>query len=469
MKGCRIVSEHGTRVCMVYKGDRIVLKANLKHSSYIWEPISLPPNVLQKNSAKLLGTRRPNQEIALLADVKIAIHENYTDAWHCRLGHLNIQDMQRLKSRAINFDFQQPLTFCEPCVLGKLKASPYSNQGEKADRPRQILCLDVSGPYPKTHKGFQYAINLMCKFSGKNWVYFGKLKSDTEVKVRAHIMGSDTTGEPIGVLETITGDHGGEALSNAFQTWIAERGIFHLTTPRKSPNLNALIERNTQTRKHKAFSMLKAAEKSVRLCHYAFQGACFVIDRSPRRSNINSITPFEAFFGRKPDLSTLRFFGCLCYASINLTDRKSLEPLAIRGTFVGYSERRRGYKVIPDGKFTHIIARTVIFNEQLLLEKLKTKLNSVPTPATIEEVQTFPAHILDATVTAQQKHEHTNDGKLIIMAKKVAFHTLTPQVSYVQDDITIAPQKKSHGKYPNLRRELDLAMSTASVPIELAN
>ena len=59
-------------------------------------------------------------------------------------------------------------------------------------------------------------------------MYFGKLKSDTEVKVRAHIMGSDTTGEPIGVLETITGDHGGEALSNAFQTWIAERGIFHL-------------------------------------------------------------------------------------------------------------------------------------------------------------------------------------------------------------------------------------------------
>ena len=71
------MSEHGTRVCMVYKGDRIVLKANLKHSSYIWEPISLPPNVLQKNSAKLLGTRRPNQEIALLADVKIEIFELY--------------------------------------------------------------------------------------------------------------------------------------------------------------------------------------------------------------------------------------------------------------------------------------------------------------------------------------------------------------------------------------------------------
>ena len=410
MKGCRIVSEHGVRT--VYKGDRIVLKANLKHSSYIWEPISLPPNVLQKNSAKILGTRRPNQDIALLADAKI---ENYTDAWHCRLGHLNIQDMQRLKSRAINFDFQQPLTFCEPCVLGKLKASPYSNQGEKADRPRQILCLDVSGPYPKTHEGFQYAINLMCKFSGKNWVYFGKLKSDTEVKVRAHIMGSDTTGEPIGVLETITGDHGGEALSNAFQTWIAERGIFHLTTPRKSPNLNALIERNTQTRKHKAFSMLKAAEQSVRFWHYAFQAACFVMDRSPRRWNVNSITPFKAFFGRKPDLSTLRIFGCLCYAYINSTDRRSLEPLAIRGTFVGYSERRRGYKVIPDGKFTHIIARTVIFNGQLLLEKLKTKLNYVPAPATIEEVQTFPVH---SDATAQQKREHTNDGKL--MAKKVS-------------------------------------------------
>ena len=126
LKGCRVISEHG--VCTVYKGERIVLKANLKHSSYIWEPISLPPNILHKNSAKLLGTKRLDQEIALPADERI---ENYTGEWHCRLGHLNIQDMQRLKSRAINFDFQQPLTFCEPCVLGKLKASPYSKQGEK--------------------------------------------------------------------------------------------------------------------------------------------------------------------------------------------------------------------------------------------------------------------------------------------------------------------------------------------------
>ncbi|KAI3998338.1 uncharacterized protein SCHCODRAFT_02466885, partial [Schizophyllum commune H4-8] len=55
------------------------------------------------------------------------------------------------------------------------------------------------------------------------------------------------------------------------------------------------------------------------------------------------ITPYEARWGKKPDLSHLRVWGCRCYAYYP----KELETKGGRrmyeGIFVGYDEARKGY------------------------------------------------------------------------------------------------------------------------------
>jgi hypothetical protein len=79
-------------------------------------------------------------------------------------------------------------------------------------------------------------------------------------------------------------------------------------------------------------------------------------DTCPRRSNENSITPFEAFFGDKPDLSDVRVFGCVCFPLVLPSQHKHLALRAQRGVFVGVDEERRGYRVVLDGMHTYTVA-----------------------------------------------------------------------------------------------------------------
>ena len=88
-----------------------------------------------------------SEEIALLAKPSAGTE---ADMWHLRLGHLNFQDMCKLKSRAVNISFEGKPCFCETCVLSKMRAVPFQNQGHKGGAPKQIICFDVSGPFPPT-------------------------------------------------------------------------------------------------------------------------------------------------------------------------------------------------------------------------------------------------------------------------------------------------------------------------------
>ncbi|RXW14772.1 hypothetical protein EST38_g11075 [Candolleomyces aberdarensis] len=46
--------------------------------------------------------------------------------------------------------------------------------------------------------------------------------------------------------------------------------------------------------------------------------------------------PFEAWFGKKPDLGRFRVFGCTAYVFLQKDKRKTLEPHMQKCIFVGY-------------------------------------------------------------------------------------------------------------------------------------
>ena len=118
---------------------------------------------------------------------------------------------------------------------------------------------------------------------------------------------------PAGNVETLTSDHGGDE----FRKWLQMHGVFHLTAPRREPNYNAVVERSSAVMENMAFAMIHHAHKPKSWWDYAFDRAAYVLDRCPRRSNAQSITPFEAFFEVKPDLKDVKVFGCLCYALVH--------------------------------------------------------------------------------------------------------------------------------------------------------
>ena len=184
-------------------------------------------------------------------------------------------------------------------------------------------------------------------------------------------------------LETFTTDHGGEVLSNNFHHWLGEQGIFHMAGPPSTPNNNAIIERSTQTLEYMAFAMLETCEKPKGFWPLAFKTARQIVDRIPCQSNSGAITSYEAYYGGKPDLSSFRISGCVCYAYVAPKDRKKLNKKCRRGVFVGFSEERRGFKILLDGKSKTIVARSVVFNEKELIDRVWCRFsNNCDTTAT---------------------------------------------------------------------------------------
>ena len=54
--------------------------------------------------------------------------------------------------------------------------------------------------------------------------------------------------------------------------------------------------------------------------------------------------PYEAWFGRKPNLSHLRMFGCSAYMHIPADERYKLCPKTRKCVFVGYCETQKGFR-----------------------------------------------------------------------------------------------------------------------------
>ena len=74
-------------------------------------------------------------------------------------------------------------------------------------------------------------------------------------------------------------------------------------------------------------------------------------------------TPFECWFGKKPDVSKLRVFGCVAYAHVPDKERKKLDKKAEKMRFMGYSENRKGYRLIDETTHKVSVRYDVIFNE----------------------------------------------------------------------------------------------------------
>ena len=58
-------------------------------------------------------------------------------------------------------------TFCEPCIMGKMKKLPFESQeGIQVSGPLQIIHSDVRGPItPKSTEGYRYWLLIMDDFS----------------------------------------------------------------------------------------------------------------------------------------------------------------------------------------------------------------------------------------------------------------------------------------------------------------
>ena len=135
----------------------------------------------------------------------------------------------------------------------------------------------------------------------------------------------------------------------------------HLTAP-YSPQQNGVVERRNQTIVGMARSLLKAKKVPGEFWGEAVSTAVFILNRSPTKS-VDGKTPFEAWHGRKPDVSFMRTFGCVVHVRETRPGLKKLDDRSRRMIFVGYQPGTKGYRAYDPETKRVSITRDAVFDE----------------------------------------------------------------------------------------------------------
>ena len=128
--------------------------------------------------------------------------------------------------------------------------------------------------------------------------------------------------------------------------------------------MNGIAENAIKQIVARGSTMMWAPRMPIGFWPEALRCATYLKNRSPHSAL--GCTPFEAYFGRKPDLSHLRIFGSRCYAHVPKEQRQKLDSHTIECVFMGYYPTERLYAVYDVTSRQILKKRDVIFYEHIL-------------------------------------------------------------------------------------------------------
>ena len=296
------------------------------------------------------------------------------EVWHMRLGHLNqvsIQQLATTHATGLHIGPARPQTVsmrCESCLRGaQHKQISYQRRTFPFIKKLEHVWCDVKGPLLDRDV---YGFHFFCVFvdEATRWIVAYPMLQ------KGHVFGAYKLFEAR--YERLSGervlhihfDGGGEYMSTEFQTHLRNRGVAVCVTQAYSPEMNAIAERTIRSIIEHASAMLWHACLPIGFWSQAVKCSVFLLNRSPH-SALDGRTPFELFFGSKPNLGFLRIFGCRAIAHVpdelrTKTDWTSkATPNCI---FLGYSETENLFELWDIEKRALIRKRDVVFWEHEL-------------------------------------------------------------------------------------------------------
>jgi hypothetical protein len=94
----------------------------------------------------------------------------------------------------------------------------------------------------------------------------------------------------------------------------------------------------------------------------------YVQNKSPHKI-LKDMTPEEAFTGVNPKVGHFRIFGCLFYIHVPKEKRMKLDPLGRKGTFIGYSESSKAYRMYIPSQRQIGMRRDASFEEEVAFKR----------------------------------------------------------------------------------------------------
>ncbi|KAJ9512226.1 hypothetical protein QJQ45_012781 [Haematococcus lacustris] len=233
--------------------------------------------------------------------------------------------------------------------------------GNEMAEARRLVHMDVCGPIsPPARDGSLYLATFLDDFTRLSVVMPMRSKAQVPSIVKQVIEQLETqSGQRCKAIRT---DNGTEYVNKQMQQYCSDKGIIHQHSAPYSPEQNGAAERLNRTIMEKARSILHAGRMGLH--HWADAAKLSNYVRCVLPVSDQPLTPWESFFGVKPDLSGLRVFGSAVWVHVPAHKRSKLEAKAVWGVFVGYQLGSKSYRVLVNGKEYH--SKDVVFDEQLI-------------------------------------------------------------------------------------------------------
>lgn len=294
----------------------------------------------------------------------LVCHLSNAELWHKRLGHFHHAGLLYMQKN----DFvkgvpplEEELADCVACQYGKQVRKPFPRIVWRTSHKLQLVHSDVGGPQKTSSlNGNQYYITFIDDYTRFCWIYF--FKSKAEVASIFWKFKNWVENQSDCRIRTIRSDNGTEYKNAIFDKFCEDAGIEHQLTTPYTPQQNGVSERKNRSIMEMARCMLHEKELPKNLWAEASSTAVFLLNRLPTRA-IEGKTPFEAWFGYKPDLQNLKIFGCLCFSYVPQVKRDKLDKKAEPGIFVGYSNTSKAYRIFQPQNGKIIVSRDVKFME----------------------------------------------------------------------------------------------------------
>ena len=284
---------------------------------------------------------------------------------HARLGHVNVADMKRLLTMADGIAFTgQVSETCVPCIMAKQTCS--SVPQVRTTHTTEVLDLvhsDIAGPFPVPGlHGERYFVLFIDDYSRMVWVRLLRTRDEVlPAFIEWKTFVETQTGKKIKAFRS---DGAMEYQSSAFSSVLSESGIQRQTSASYTQAQNGVSERFVRTVKEYGRAMLFFADLPKPFWSVAVEHACYLRNRLPTRA-LDNKTPYETWFGRKPDLRHLRVFGCKAYAHIPDELTKELEEKSRRCLYIGVPGGTKGFRLYDLDRVVVFNSIHVRFDEQL--------------------------------------------------------------------------------------------------------
>lgn len=283
-----------------------------------------------------------------------ARHQEYV-LWHNRLGHPGENIMGNIHRYVDGIPHLRPnrMWKCGSCVPGKFakqtigkarKAHDKGTQSRTWD-PGQGLHMDFGfvrgskwkekdeqGNTITSIDGYRSYLLIVDRATRYKWLFLTKRKTPPIEQVSRLLEAIDCKSKG----KYIMTDLGGElAKSHLFQQMIEKSGYTLRVTGAGSSEANGIVERVHRDLGNMMRTMLHGAGLGPEYWSFAIIHAIYLMNRWPHSAI--KMTPYQAMFGSRPDVSHLRTFGSLVHALKPNKKRAKLDARSEIGIFLHYA------------------------------------------------------------------------------------------------------------------------------------